>query len=410
MIKIPNLDQARFFFRDTLPATKLTNFLANRDVLVLDNGQSFIYTTIWEEVENPLKGKDGVISEAVLPPNLGFVSNWNELKAAWQLVINGTLRSISVFNNITILEPLVVPANYNKMLIIHGNGYDFNVDSSIPCVFKREYSSLQDANSGIDCQLRIYNVEFISKGAPRLNNAIDVQATYGAEIKGCRFRNFATAIKCGWNMGTLIDHNYFWENNIGIDLDYARFTGGSNSASQCNHTVVSENKFRNSAGMFANIKATAVSGLKITHNIFEGVQAGGDYDIYFDDNNSNVVKEVYIYGNHCEHTPKIASNFVKLKEGIATVGLVYSQYDCTLVKFESSAYAKMKVENIPYLTPGTKFENVRGEGRWIFTDLPSSFTPTSTDRWVGTMPTNSKFEYNDANGQQPVIYLGTRKL
>jgi hypothetical protein len=150
--------------------------------------------------------------------------------------------------------------------------------------------------------------------------------------------------------------------------------------------------------------------IQILHNIFEGVQAGGDYDVYFDDNGSTVVKEVYIYGNHVEHIPAIAAFYIKLKDGIAYCGGIYSQYNCTLIKFESSAYAKMIVENIPYLTSGTKFDNVNTAGRWWFTNMPAAFDPNTTTYWLnGISPINSRLDNWNTSGQSPFLQLGTRR-
>ena len=43
-----NLDQARLWFRDTLPATRIEGFITNRDLLILDNGDNYVYqTTGW---------------------------------------------------------------------------------------------------------------------------------------------------------------------------------------------------------------------------------------------------------------------------------------------------------------------------------------------------------------------------
>ena len=443
-----NLEASRNWYKPTLPSTRPTNFVANKDVMILDNGLSYIWTTTWVEVILPFKGKDGKDGvngingangtngkdglqgiQGIPGPqgpqgvpgsstggsaNVGgvrWVTNWNELLATWTELTAGVVRSINLAGNITVLQPLVIPANLNKIIEINGHGFELNVDSSIACVFKREYVSLSDANMGIDLQLRITNVEFISKGTPRVNNAIDIQATYGTEIKGCRFRNFNSAIKGCWTMGTIIDQCFFWENNISIELDYARFVNGSNSASQSNHTIISNCKFRHTAGQFGAIKATAVSGLMIIHNIFEGVQAGPEYCVYFNDDSASVVKEVYMYGNHVEQIPSVAGFYIRLKEGFAKCGGIFSQYDCTLIKFESSAYAKMVVDTIPFLTAGTKFQNVLSTGRWDFTNMPSAFAPTTATYWVGGVaPINSKYEAWDPNGQQPAIYLSTRKL
>jgi hypothetical protein len=402
---------------DSLPLLKPSGFSSSDFMYVRKDSSTWMWKLGWMKAPIRLNAKDGAVGpqgpQGPIGPQgpagsststgtlKGFVSNWTEFVQAYN---DKTLRSITLMGNITQTSKLYLDKNYSNILEINGNGYDWN--TTIDTAIVRRYASLTEANQGIDMQLRMTNISFKGNN----NMLMYLEANYGAKFEGCRFYNFGTALGLFWAMGTEINQCYFWENKIGIELDYARFVGGSNSASQSNHCIITNCKFRNSAGDFANIKATAVSGLQILHNIFEGTQAGGDYDIFFDDNNSNVVKEVIIYGNHVEHQPRIASTYIKLKEGIAKVGGIYSQYDCTLIKFESSAYAKMIVENIPFLTTLTKFENVRAEGRWQFVNLPSSFTPTTTDRWVGAMPINSRFDLWDSNGQQPYIQLGSRKL
>jgi hypothetical protein len=464
-----NIDQARLWYRDTLPATRIEGFITNRDLLILDNGNNYIYqTTGWIKVTNPLNGKDGVNGEPGIqgipgligekgdpglpgtnglqgpkgdpgiqgnagligpqgnkgdtgpqgpqgeigpqgPPgsgtgggsNIGFV-RWvttaAELNSAWTGVVSGTVRSIHLAADITLTQSLVLPANYSRILEIDGHEAKLIIPSSISAGIKRSYNSLSEANAGIDCQLRIKNVIFESSG--RVSTAIDMQANYGSKIEGCRFSNFATAIKGGWTMDTIIDQCFFWENNISIDLDYARFTGGSNSASQSNHSIISNCKFRHSAGQFGAIKATAVSGLVIHHNIFEGVQAGPQYEVYFDDGGSNVVKEFNCYGNHVEQQPSIAAFYIRLKDGFAYCGGIYSQYDCTLIKFEGAGYGKCIVENIPYLTSGTKFENVVSAGRWEFINPPATFINTDATKWVGAIPTYLSVKGWDTSGQK----------
>jgi len=146
-----------------------------------------------------------------------------------------------------------------------------------------------------------------------------------------------------------------------------------------------------------------VSGLQILHNIFEGVQAGPQYEVFFDDNASNVVKEVFIYGNHVEQQPSIAAFHVRLKDGYAHVGGIYSQYDCTLISFDASAYGKMIVDTIPYLTSGTKFNNINTAGRWQFINPPATFLITDASRWVSVLPINMSINGYDTNGQKQYL-------
>jgi len=342
------------------------------------------------------KGADGVC-----PPcsngsvNIGgvrWVVTWLELVAALNDL---NVRSIHIAQNLTATSKIQINALRNSIVEIEGHGFDINVPANIDTAFARTYASLTDASKGIDLQLRFSNVSFKGKD----NVAVSVSSNYGAKFEGCRFYDFKTAIDLRWSMATIIDQCFFWENYIGINVDYDRFINGSNSASQSNHSIITNCKFRNSDGDFANIKVVAASGIWIVHNIFEGVELGGDYDIHFDDQSSTVVKEVYIYGNHVEHRPKIASTYIRLKDGNATVGAIYSQYDCTLIKFESSGYAKLFVENIPYLKTGTKFENVNSSGRWNFSAMPATFTITDATFWNGTPPINTSINSYQTNGQ-----------
>jgi hypothetical protein len=445
-----SLDQARLWFRDTLPATRPNGFIVSRDIMILDNGESYIFTTGWEKVTLPIKGEKGDKGDTGAqgplgntglqgpqglqgetgpqgpvgpqgpqgPPgsgsggiNVGFV-RWvttdAELQSAWAGVVSGTVRSINFAADITLSKTLELPANYNKILEIEGHGSRLFIPSGMTGI-RRSYNSLSEANAGIDCQMRIKNLSFESSG--RTATAIDMQANYGSRIEGCRFYNFATAFKGGWTMGTIIDQCYFWENNISIDLDYARFTGGSNSASQCNHSLVRDCKFRHSAGQFAAIKATAVSGLVLDHNIFEGVEAGPQYEVFFDDNSSNVVKELTIRGCHVEQKPSVAAFHVRLKDGYCNIDTIYSQYDCTLIAFDSSAYAKMIVHNVPYLTTNTKFNHINNAGRWYWVNPPATFDPGVATRWVNSnVPVNMGIDGWNTNGQTPYIKLGSRTL
>jgi hypothetical protein len=456
----PKLSQSRIFtYPAGLPASKETSFIANRDVaFAFDSATStwttYIWTNSWQSIGDfPVKGKDGVSpavpvfkmgtvttgasgSEATVSlssdqngailfnfsipkgeqgeqgpagqngtgsgsgPNVGvvrWVSNATELNAAWAGIASGSVRSIHLAADITLNQQLTIPANYSRILEIEGHGCKLVIPAGMTAI-GRSYASLNDANAGIDTQLRINNVIF--EASNRTAKAIDVQATYGSRIQGCRFYNFDTAIKCGWMMGTVIDQCYFWENNVSIDLGWANFQGGSTSASQSNHSVVRDCKFRHSAGQFGAIKVTAASGIVIEHDIFEGVQNGPQYEVFFDDNGSTVVKEFNVRGCHIEQQTSVAAIHVRLKDGFANVEDVYSQYDTTLVSFDSSGYAKMNVKGVPYLTGGTKFKNINNAGRWSFKDMPATFIPTDAAKWDGAVPSFPAIEGWDTNGQK----------
>ena len=347
--------------------------------------------------------KDSLFPSTVTTGNgVVWVSTWSQFTTA---LSNPSIRSINLAANLTATSKAYIPTNQSTIKEIEGHGFEINIPSTIDTGFVRRYSSLAEANQGIDQQLRFRNVSFKGAGT---NMGMYISSNYGMSIEGCRFYNFSTALDLRWCMATLIDHCFFWENVIGVNLDYDRFAGGSNSTSQSNHSVVSNCKFRPRAGGFASIRVNAASGVQLLHNIFEGPNS--NYDVFFDDNGSTVVKEVTIYGNHVEHRPAIAAFYIKLRDGIAHCGGIYSQFDCTLIKFESSAYAKCLVDNIPHLTSGTKFDYTGSGGRWWFTNMPASFDPNTTTYWVGGVaPNNSRYDGWNTNGQSPFLQLGTRR-
>ena len=406
----------------TPPPTPSTSFSKNRDVWQdTINNQSYVYNGInWRlsptqlgkgtngtngaNGVNGINGRDGLDGVCPsCPPSTGgsanvgnvrWVTTWAELSSA---LTDNNIRSINFANNITQSAKVRLPANLNTIKEINGHGFDWVIPSTVDTGLVRTYASLSEANAGIDMQLRMTNISF--KGSGRNNVALAIQASYGSRIEGCRFYDFKTAFYGGWTMGTIIDQCFFWENNTSIDFDYARFSGGSNSASQSNHSSVSNCKFRHSAGQFAAIKATAVSGLRIKGSIFEGVQAGSDYEVYFDDAGSTVVKDFEMSNCHIEQQQKIAAIYIRLKDGFAYVSSVYSQYDCNLVKFESAGYAKCIVQGIPYFTNGTKFENVNSAGRWKFIDIPATFDPYDATKWNGAIPYQPAIDAWQSSGQ-----------
>jgi hypothetical protein len=353
-----------------------------------------------------VQGQQGV--PGVCPPcnggtNVkGFVSNWTEFVQAYN---DKSIRSITLTANITQTSKWRLDPNYSGITVVNGNGYEWIIPSNIDTAIIKTYPSLTAANQGIDNQLRFSNIIFKGNN----NICMFIEATYGSKIEGCRFYQFKYAIDFRWCMGAIIEQCYFWENYVSIHLDYARFVGGSNSDSQSNHPFIAHNKFRSTVGGLADIELIAVSGAIEYHDIHEGDEFGGDYHVVFKDMNSNVVKDFTSESNHIENIARIASYDITMKEGIAVYNKSYSQKD-NIFRFTSTAYSKMIVSNIPWLTGGSKFENINSEGRWSFENLPSAFTPFSTSYWKGTMPINSRWNIWDANGQQPVIYLGTRKL
>ena len=422
-----NTSRTTYASVNILPTTKPVNFAVNKDVFILPSGKSYYHNgTTFVEFKNPLQGlqgKDGERGSSGLnglngangigikgdkgddgicpncPPAAsggdGKVRTWAELISQLN---NDNIRTVTLAADIIVQGKWRISQTYNRFKIIHGDGYKLTIPSNIDTFIVRSYVSLSEANKGIDTRLIIENVDFYGSN----NIAIYMEANYGGEIKSCNFRNFKYAMDLRWCMGQIIEHNFFWENYVSINLDYARFTGGSNSESQSNHPYIAHNKYRSSAGQLANIRIVACSGVEIFHEIYEGVLDGSDYHIFWDDQNSSVVHGLNASSIHAENKAKIASIFIKQKQGVSTISDYFGQYDNTVVKFESAAYAKLILNRFPYLTNGSKFQSVSG-GRIQFQDFPAEFTITDANKWVGSIPYGVSIKGWQTNGQTPYM-------
>ena len=279
-----------------------------------------------------------LLTSSVSAQNIGGVrwcTSWTELSAA---LLDNNIRSVHLAGNIQQTSKLSLPKNNTEIKEIDGHGFSWNVPGTIDTAISKTYASLSEANSGIDNQLRIRNVEFTGTG--RTTVMLFIQATYGTRIEGCRFYNFKVAYYGGWTMGTIIDQCYFWENDLSIYVDYARFTGGSNSTSQSNHFTIRDCKFRHSAGQFGAIRIEGASGVQVIHNIFEGV-GGNQYAVYFDDRSSTVVKDFICSYNHFEANVTTSFIYCRMREGIALFQGNYNQKIApNFITFESSAWGR----------------------------------------------------------------------
>lgn len=341
-------------------------------------------------------------------PNIGnvrWVTSWSELNAA---LLDNNIRSVHLANNIQQGARVNLPKTNTNIKEIEGHGFTWTVPGNIDTAVAKTYASLSEANSGIDNQLRIRNVHF--SGTGRTTVMLGIQATYGSRIEGCRFYNFKVGYYGGWTMGTVIDQCYFWENDISIFADYARFSGGSNFTSQSNHFIIRDCKFRHSAGQFGAVRVEGASGVQVTHNIFEGV-GGNQYMVYFDDRSSTVVKEFICSYNHYEADVTVAFNYCRMREGIALFQGNYNQKVApNFIVFESSAWGRCCVRDMMYLVSNVKFKSVLTTCRWFFDNMPTNFSALDQAWWDGAIPSNSKQEGTDSNGQTPYINLGTRRL
>lgn len=350
-------------------------------------------------------------------PNIGgirTVVDWPGLIAALN---DNNVRSVHLAADITAAGKWVVPANYNRIKEIEGHGHRLIIPSNIDTFATRSYSSLSAANAGIDMQLRVRNVEFVGSGKSTV--CFGIEAMYGAKFEGCRFYFFRIAIHGKWNMGTVIDQNYFWSNWCGIYMTWARFGGGGTSFSDSNHPYILNNKFRVEDGCYAAMWLEGLSGGYAFHNIIEGqhkkpdgsVDPGPDYLVNFDYRGSTTTKEFFNLNCHSEQRAKIAAFRYRMGDGLVVHSGHYPQKDAgNYIEFESPAWGLMLVRDQRWFVPGVKMRNTLSTARWSFENIDTKVNPLDPTWWNGTPPSNTSVFSIDPNGQSPFIRLGNTRI
>jgi len=350
-----------------------------------------------------IQGPQGAPGSVGGTGNVRFITTFEQFEQAMADIAAGQQVCIIQAAHINQTRKIKLPPYFSGTCVWYGNGFNFNIQ--VDTAFTKIYSSLKNnADRGIDSQWKVYNVLF--NGSPGTKCCFYVQAQYGGEIIGCRFKNIEYPIYTGWCMDMVINHNRFWNYNTAITMDYARFTGGGPELSASNHPRISDNVFRSEPGSQANIKLIAVSGSLVDHNIHEGRDTiGGDYYVNFDYGGSTTVKEFTAQNEHIEQSPKLAAYRIRMNDGYGLILRPYVQKSGILISSDGNGgYPRILVENVPWLTSGTMFESKSGGVRWSFTNMPETFTISSLTRWVGgQVPANTAFNSYDASGMKKYL-------
>lgn len=361
-------------------------------------------------------GKDGLNGTGVV--NSGFwrdVASWNELAVAFNDAEQGIVRNIRITANLTATNRIRLPHLYKAGLTVYGGNGEIKKGGAIDTMFYRHYATITEGKKNNDFRLHWIETSFYGQNT---GVCFFLSTTYESFFDRCYFYQFNVAVDIRWALQTTFYQCRFYENYIGINSTFDKaspaMAGGNNTDSQSNHVEVNNCNFRTVPGNFASIKSVGCSGLIVWHCIFEGGEQGtgigSDYAVYFDDNGSTVVKDVNILFSHGEYVPAIAAFYIKLKDGIATVHGSFKQKKGTLVKFESSAYGKMIVSNVPYIPGESKFESIGSGGRWKFIDMPATFDPYVATTWTGAIPAQTYYEGHSTNGQAPFIKMNGKQV
>ena len=350
---------------------------------------------------NGVDGKDGVDGVCPsCPPSSGgsfpsiygktaFPTNEAEYQNAIRLIGNGTIRNITLFNDIILTKepwyPDTITGNPSLKIDLNLNNYGLR-DGSVSGLKTLCGRAPDDQSEALNVMqswaFTIHDGYLKGKGAST-KTAIDLGATYNSSVYNLQLNDFYDGIVFRFClMGTIRNIMINGVTNVAINVDRGNWLGVGYANAQSNHTLVEQVRVFNNTGAFAAFQVLDASGVILRQCISEG--GSPKYHVYWDSMGSTVVKDGWLMSIHLESSSTIAGIKLFLASGYFVASGNFSQYDNVLYDVEASlGYPHIYVENVPWMTGGSKLKTKGTSVIWAFSEV--AFDPTNSALWVGAV-------------------------
>lgn len=204
---------------------------------------------------------------------------------------------------------------------IQGNGATMQIKKGY--AISKLVIDQSDAAKQVGSRVFIDNINFIGGG-------ILLQASYGSGITRCTFTQCDTAINLQFCMMADVRQNFFLRNkSCDILLTTGAWKGAGVNNSQCNQTVLAQNRHYASDGQLSCISVYRSSNISINDCIFEG--GNPIVNVIADMRICTTSKSLYINRPHIENNPSGASFQLCPSGGIYRIENIWSQIHHTLI-------------------------------------------------------------------------------
>jgi hypothetical protein len=318
-----------------------------------------------------------------------FPTNEAEYQNAIRLMANGTIRNITLFNDIILTKepwfPDTITGNPSLRIDVNLNNYGL-IDGSATGLKTLAGRSPDDQSEALNVMqswaFTIHDGYLKGKGAST-KTAIDLGATYNSSVYNLQLNNFYDGIVFRFClMGTIRNIMINGVTNVAVNVDRGNWSGVGYANAQSNHTLVEQVRVFNNTGAFAAFQVLDASGVILRQCISEG--GSPKYHVYWDSMGSTVVKDGWLMSIHLESSSTIAGIKLFLASGYFVASGNFSQYDNVLYDVEASlGYPHIYVENVPWMTGGSKLKTKGTSVIWAFSEV--AFDPTNSALWVGAV-------------------------
>jgi len=432
-----NLNQARLFYRDTLPNQRPKGFEMDQDILTLDNGESYVWSeakAAWDRVVIPGSGGSGggtagspgpqgptgptgptgpvgATGPAGPPGPQGppgpsgggggttdfgrtrWVANEADLIAAVAASAQNAVTNIILTRDIGLTQSINLPKTFpadtatvkrtRKLTIDLGGCRLFDATSAglRYLIGRKPVDQTEALNVMQDYALNIRNGELWGNASAATGTLLDLGATYNSIVENVSIAMAQRGIHFKFClMGTIRNCMALSIHVTPFTLDNGDWPGAALANSQSNHSLIEQCRVFNRDNAFSAFSIIGASGSIIRQSISEGLSP--QYHLYWDSKGSTVVKDGKVEGFHIESPAKTAAIKLLLAGGYFYISDVYSQYDNVFIDAEAVlGYPHLYVKRVPWATAGTKLKTGSNAVVWNFED--THFDPINPNTWVG---------------------------
>ena len=426
-----NLNQARLFFRDTLPNQRPKGFEMDQDILTLDNGESYIWSeakATWDRVVIPGSGGGG--GGTVGPPGpqgptgptgatgpagptgpqgppgpsgggggttdfgrTRWVANEADLIAAVAAAGQNAVTNIILTRDIGLTQSINLPKTFpadtatvkrTKKLIIDLGGcrlFDATTAGLRYLIGRKPTDQNEALNIMQGFALHLRNGELWGNANASTGTLLDLGATFNSIVEDVNVAMAQRGIHFKFClMSTMRNCMALSINVTPFIVDNGDWSGAGLANAQSNHTLIEQCRVFNRDNAYSAFSVIGASGTIIRQCISEGLAP--QYHVWWDSLGSTVVKDGKIEGLHIESASKVAGIKCKLASGYIYITDVYSQYDNVLIDAEATVgYPHVYVKRVPWFTPNSKLKTGSNAVGWNFEEV--YFDVLNAATWVG---------------------------
>lgn len=243
-------------------------------------------------------------------------------------------------------QATVAKENYKLTMIFLGATY-ISTNSNAFTFFKRTMpTDNSDANIYVVAQFIIQGGYFQGKSN---QNLFDLGPSYNSHYYDFEADGFNEVVRLRFALNTTVDNVEAVNCLNPFIAGIGNWPGASNSNSQSNHTGFDHCRAYMPNGGGVAFYFFAVSGGSVTNGIIEGGSVVNG--IFFDSNNSNVVRDATIENVHFECVNGASNAFIKLNYGAGTITInkAYGQYSALFLDVTSATnFTIVDISNLPW--------------------------------------------------------------